>query len=154
MSEEYDQALQANSLPTDGREGARSAQKMENNSMTANGSTNASAAPATQPGSRQAGSAGPAPSSVAGGAAEQALSTQAEGKMAIGEELRDREFPIPQGESGAASQKLVVDQETLHDGGTREGGVIGTVLGDRQNKGEVGDIEDQAAKTPDFAQQR
>ncbi len=74
--------------------------------------------------------------------------------MAAGEELRDREVPVPPQESGASSQRLVVDQETMHDGGPGPGGAIGTMPGDHQNKGEVGDIEDQAAKTPDLAQQR
>ena len=96
----------------------------------------------------------PAPASSASDPAQQALSTQAEGKLAIGEELRDREFPVPPQKSGAASQKLVVDQETMHDGGPRPGGAIGTMPGDQQNVGTVGDIEDQAAKTPDLAQQR
>ena len=155
MSEEYDQALQANSQPT--QEGAaKGSVGAKGNSMTNSNSTGASSTPVTgaQAGNAPAASAGPAPSTALGGAAEQALSTQAEGKMAVGEELRDREFPVPPQESGAASQKLVVDQETMHDGGPRQGGAVGTIPGDHQNKGEVGDIEDQAAKTPDFAQQR
>ncbi len=155
MSEEYDQALQANSQPTSESAGNRSV-GAKGNSMTNSDAIFASSTPVTgaQAANAPAASAGPAPSTSPGGAAEQALSTQAEGKMAVGEELRDREFPVPPQESGAASQKLVVDQETMHDGGPRQGGAIGTVAGDHQNKGEVGDIEDQAAKTPDFAQQR
>ena len=141
MSAEYDQALQANALPTNGREGEHTSREMEMGSMTVNNSTGASAAP-------------PAPAASAGSPAEQALSTQAEGKMAVGEELRDREFPVPPQETVAAPQKLVVDQETMTDNGPREGGAIGAVSGDHQNKGVVGDIMDQGADTPDFAQQR
>lgn len=155
MSEEYDQALQANSQPT--QEGAgKGSVDTKGNSMTNSNSTGISSTPITdvQDAGTHSASAGPAPSTAPGGAAEQALSTQAEGKMAVGEELRDREFPVPSQASGAASQKLVVDQETMHDGGPRQGGAIGTLPGDHQNRGEVGDIEDQSAKTPDFAQQR
>ncbi len=151
MSEEYDQALQANALSTDGREGERVNQRMEAETMSGNMSANTGKA---QAGTTTVDAAAPAPASSSSEPAQQALSTQAEGKLAVGEELRDREFPVPPQKSGAASQKLVVDQETMHDGGPRQGGAIGTMPGDQQNVGTVGDIEDQAAKSPDFAQQR
>ena len=139
MSEEYDQSLQANAMPTNGREREHLSWEMESASLI--NASGASAAP-------------PEPASSTGSPAEQALSTQAEGKMAIGEELRDREFPVPPQETVSAPQKLVVDQETMTDNGPHEGGVIGAVSGDHQNKGVVGDIMDQSADTPDFAQQR
>ena len=131
MSEAFDEALAQNATPTDGREGGPLYRQGEN-------ATSSSAAP---------GQASASP-------AEDALSTQAEGKMAVGEELRDREFPVPPQKSGAASQRLVVDQETMSDEGPRPGGAVGTMPGDHQNVGGATDIIDQRAKTPDLIQQQ
>lgn len=150
MSEAFDEALAHNAMPTDGREGeqlySRESDAMSSESVnnaqtaTANASANSSSPPASGQGSDSP--------------AENALSTQAEGKMAIGEELRDREFPVPPQKSGAASQRLVVDQETMPDEGPRPGGAVGTMPGDHQNVGGATDIIDQRAKTPDLIQQQ
>ena len=150
MSEAFDEALAHNAVPTDGREGEQMLQREEpamasgsvNNAQTA--TANASANPSSPL----------APGQASASPAEDALSTQAEGKMAIGEELRDREFPVPPQKSGTASQRLVVDQETMTDEGPRPGGAVGTMPGDHQNVGEETDIIDQRAKTPDLLQQQ
>ena len=42
----------------------------------------------------------------------------------------------------------------MKDEGPRQGGAIGTMPGDRQTVGEMADIEDQRAKTPDLVQQQ
>jgi hypothetical protein len=134
MSEAFDEALARNTLPMDGREGERLDQG-EDNALSSNNVNN----PLT------AANASASPSSPA----ENALSTQSEGKMAVGEEIRDREFPIPPQKSGAASQRLVVDQNTMSDEGPRPGEAVGTMPGDHQNVGEAPNIMDQHAQTPD-----
>ena len=131
MSEAFDEALAQNATPTDGRAGEPLYRQGENVMSSPAAPGQASASPA-----------------------EDALSTQAEGKMAVGEELRDREFPVPPQKSGAASQRLVVDQETMSDEGPRPGGAVGTMPGDHQNVGGATDIIDQRAKTPDLVPQQ
>ena len=135
MSEEFDEALEENTVAGPGAVGGIA------QSAVAGMSANAPSSPAAS------GIASSAP-------AENALATQAEGKLAVGEELRDREFPVPPQESGAVSQRLVVDQETLSDEGPRPGGVVGTMPGDHQPNGDINDIVDQRSVTPDLPQQK
>ncbi len=134
MSEEFDQALEENTVEGQGSRGSTAQTAVAN-----------MGASATSP------AASGIPSAAS---AENALATQAEGKMAVGEELRDREFPVPPQESGAVSQRLVVDQETLSDEGPRMGGAVGTMPGDRQPNGDINDIVDQRSVTPDLQQQK
>lgn len=134
MSEEFDQALEENTVEGPGSRGSAA------QSAAANMSAGASS-PA-------------APGVPSAAPAENALATQAEGKLAVGEELRDREFPVPPQDTGAISQRLVVDQETLSDGTPRMGGAVGTMPGDRQSDGDINDIVDQRAVTPDLQAQK
>ncbi len=134
MSEEFDQALEENTVEGPGSGGSAAQTAVANVS---------------------AGASSPAAPGVPSAApAENALATQAEGKLAVGEELRDREFPVPPQDTGAISQRLVVDQETLSDETPRMGGAIGTMPGDRQPNGDINDIVDQRAVTPDLQAQK
>jgi hypothetical protein len=144
MSKAFDEALAHNTLPTDGREGERLNQG-EDNALSSNNVNN----PLTAANVSAAPFSPPAPGQPSASSAENALSTQSEGKMAVGEEIRDREFPIPPQKSGAASPRLVVDQDTMSDEGSRPGEAVGTMPGDHQNVGEAPNIMDQHAQTPD-----
>src|SRR5262249_42705552 len=75
-------------------------------------------------------------------------------ELAGGDELRDREFPVPTALIQAGSQRLLVDQDTISDDESRRGGWIGTREGDRQNLGDVPSCLDQDAVAPDLEQEQ
>jgi hypothetical protein len=77
----------------------------------------------------------------------------AESKLGPGEEIRDREFPVPPEMTGSGSGKLLVDQDTMSDDESRRGGRIGTQEGDIQRASDVPSIIDQDAVEPDLGQE-
>ena len=135
MSEEFDEALEENTVAGPLAVGGIA------QSAVAGISANAPSSPAAS------GVTSSAP-------AENALATQAEGKLAVGEELRDREFPVPPQDSGAESRRLLVDQDTLSHQETYPGGKVGTMPGDSQADGDINDIVDQRSVTPDMEGQK
>jgi hypothetical protein len=84
----------------------------------------------------------------------EATPATAESKLGPGEELRDREFPVPAEAAGTPSRKLVVNANSLPEDESRRGGRPGTIVGDVQPATVTPSIIDQDAVEPDLASEQ
>lgn len=75
-------------------------------------------------------------------------------RMIVGEEIREREFPVPDRAAGAAFERLIVDEATVYSGGMRHGNEIGALPGDRASNGEVPTIVDPDGLAPNLHQEQ